>query len=149
MGNCIGEEREERKRERRVEKEGGVRIEEGEGKGREMRNGYMCVHACKGVHAHRSQNCLWLRQSLLLTKHTILVTPIPSPCTHMCILSQHNTLSCGSKHLSWCDSGGGCTVGTLHLQPAPSPSSGTCVHAVTRQVVAESASAFLAVIVGS
>ena len=32
-----------------MEKEGGVRIEEGEGKGREMRNGYMCVHVHKGV----------------------------------------------------------------------------------------------------
>ena len=34
-------------------------------------------------------------------------------------------------------------VGTPHLQPVPSPSSGTCVHAVTRTAVAESASASL------
>ena len=33
-------------------------------------------------------------------------------------------------------------VGSPHLQPAPSPSSDTCVHAVTRPTVAESASAF-------
>ena len=57
---------------------------------------------------------------LLLTKH-MLVTP--TFCTHMCILSQPNTLSCGSGHPSQCGSGGGCTVGTPH--PAPSPSSGT------------------------
>ena len=34
-------------------------------------------------------------------------------------------------------------VGTLRLQHVPSPSSGTFVHAVTRQVVAESVSASL------
>ena len=34
-------------------------------------------------------------------------------------------------------------VGTPCLQPAPSLSAGTFVHAVSRQVVAESASAFL------
>ena len=34
-------------------------------------------------------------------------------------------------------------VGTPPLQPLPSPSADTCVHAITGQVVAESASAFL------
>ena len=39
-------------------------------------------------------------------------------------------------------------VGSPHSQPAPPPSGGTCVHAVTRQVVAESASAFLGLMLG-
>ena len=39
-------------------------------------------------------------------------------------------------------------VGTPHLQPVPSLSTDTCVHAVTRPAAAESASAFLALIIG-
>ena len=39
-------------------------------------------------------------------------------------------------------------VGTPCLQPVPSLSAGTCVHAVTRSAVAESASAFLDLMFG-
>ena len=39
-------------------------------------------------------------------------------------------------------------VGSPPLQPAPSPSADTCVHAVTRPAVAESASAFLGLMFG-
>ena len=39
-------------------------------------------------------------------------------------------------------------VGTPPLQPLPSPSADTCVHAITGQVVAESASAFLGLMLG-
>ena len=63
--------------------------------------------------------------------------------THMCMISQLYTLSCGSGHPSLCGSEGGCTVDTPHLQPAPSPSSGTCVHVVTRPAAAESVFASL------
>ena len=73
-------------------KKGGRR----EGGGREVRKKNIFVH----VHVHRSQSYLWLRQSLLLTKHTMIVTPIHSPCTHMCMISQPDTLSCGSGHPS-------------------------------------------------
>ena len=67
--------------------------------------------------------------------------------THMCILSQPDTLSCGSGRPSWCGSEGGCMVGSPgHSQPVPFPSSGTCVRAVTRPVAAESAFAFLGLV---
>ena len=55
--------------------------------------------------------------------------------TYMCILSQLDILSCGSGHPSLYHSGGGCMASSLY--PAPSPSSGNSVHAVTRPVVAE------------
>ena len=54
--------------------------------------------------------------------------------------------SCSSLPLLWCGGKEGCTVGTLLLQPPPS--AGTFVHAVTGQVVSESVSAFLALIIG-
>ena len=40
-------------------------------------------------------------------------------------------------------------VGTPHLQPAPTPSAGTCVRAITRPVVAESVFASLDLILDS
>ena len=40
-------------------------------------------------------------------------------------------------------------VGTPLSQPSPSPSTDTCVQAVTGQVVAESVSAFLALIIAN
>ena len=63
--------------------------------------------------------------------------------THIGMISQPCTLSCGSGRPSWCGSEGGCTVGSPLLQPAPSPSADTCVRAVTRPAVAESAFASL------
>ena len=108
-----------------------------------------CVHMYMYMKASCPQNpklSLAKVQSLLLPKHTMLVTPIHSPCTYMCILSQPDTQSCGSGQPSMYGSEGGCMVGTLHS--APSPSSGNSVCVVTRPVVAESASAFLGLMLG-
>ena len=61
--------------------------------------GYVCTCTLKES-CPKMPNCLWLRQSLVVTKHMMLVTHIYSPCTHTCILSQPDTLSCGSGHPS-------------------------------------------------